>query len=201
MSFSRIPRQLRRSLAFFGVALLIGTLAACSGPELGPIASPQQQSQAKARFDRAALLLTAEQIIGPTRAPELRLSSAEIDSLFAEPGFVVPEEPKLIWTAARPGALLPGGWLLLDALESREAYRELRARLPWRPNWLPMARRDAQWLAVECSRSSSPAGPVLLYDEAGPVRIVAANFTALFASLAGLEDSDPLRPEFSNRPR
>jgi len=193
--------MLRPNRLLLGIGLLIAILPACSGPEPGPIASPREQSQAKARFDREALLLAAEQLIGPARSADLRLSSAQIDSLFEEPGFEVPDEPRLIWAAARPGASLPGGWRMLDALESREAYRDVRARLPWRPNWLPMARRDAQWLAVECSRSSSPAGPLLLFDEAGPVRIVAANFTVLFASLTGVEGSDPLRPEFSDRPR
>ncbi len=174
---ARTDRRVPLLIAVLG-AWAISLAPACSAPEPGPVASPRDHSRAKAlydpqRFQRAMARLTAgapldSQAIAAARARLVDLPCAVPDEVAAvlSQGHILSTEPPA-----------PQRWL--DASTARAVYDSLREHSAWRPNWIPFARTDGSWLAVESSRNPSPAGPVLRAPDSGAPEVFAVNLTQL----------------------
>lgn len=180
--------------------LLLSLLAAvllggCDPRESGPISSPHEQSQAKVRFNRAILTASLDSLLswhdartdGWRSAPGVRRDA--IAAEFEDCAFVVPEELLMIWGFSNGGsndAAFVGSHRLVSAADARAAYDSMRAdaSIAWRPNWIPTLRDGSAWIAVDASRSSAPAGPLLRWTPTDEPYVVSTNFTWLLRTWA-----------------
>lgn len=182
---------LARSVLLF--LLLPIALGACATRESGPISSPREQSQAKVRFDRALLSTDLDSMValhasdpaGWRPAPGIRRDA--IEATFEGTSFVVPEELLMIWGRHDGGiggtasAAYLGSHTLLSCAGARAAYDSLRAEpsMAWRHNWIPLLRDEDDWIAVDASRSGSPAGPLVRWAAGHDPYVASTNFTWL----------------------
>lgn len=153
-------------------------LGACSSEE-PPVSTPRQASQAKVSYDREALVQSLETLgLAPS---EDALAEERVQERFSDLPCAVPEEVALLFShqAGTAPALNHEGVRGFTAERAHAVYDSLRQGPRWRPNWIPVLRADDGWLAVESSRGSSPAGPVLWVDDDGQAEVRATNLTVL----------------------
>ncbi len=181
----RVHRWGRR-WAWYGLLLA----AVGCARESAPVATPAQASQAKVRFDRDLLLQSLESLGLGGAADSVAIRRVRED--LGELPFGLPDEVMLVFALEnRRGRALsvrgPGldstlRWL--DAAQARAAYDSLRSAGDWRPNWIPILRSSDRWWAVEASRGTSPAGPVIEVSDSGAARFYGTNLSVLTAAWA-----------------
>lgn len=191
------PSTRRVALAVALVALALG----CERPEPGPAARPVDQSRAKSRFDSAVFDRSLRMVVawhdstGTGWAPPAGPAADAVVERFEGLGFSVNDELQALWSRLAPGPDDPPlffDYVLLSADRARARYDALRGdhTIPWRPNWIPVLEAGERWLAVESSRSTAPAGPVVFYRTGTTPVVAFTNLTRLFEALAvALADS------------
>lgn len=176
---------MRNTRALVATTLL---LIACGAHEPGPVSSPREQSRAKVRFDREVLTAALDSLdqwhargdTGWRPAPGSRRDA--IEALFEDTSFAVPEELLIVW-GRHDGAMdtVPyvGPFVLLSSEQARATFDALRADpdASWRHNWIPLLRSGSGIVAVDASRSESPAGPLVGWFPPSPPRVIATNLT------------------------
>lgn len=167
----------RRIIGWSAVLVLL-VLSSCSNEE-PPVSTPTQASQAKVRYDRGSLTRSLENLGLPPLNDSL--SEARVQETLGELPCAVPEEVALVFAyqAGQEGVLRHDDRRGFTATRALAVYDSLRQRDRWRPNWIPVLRGDGGWLAIESSRGSSPAGPVLWVGDDGKAEVVAVNLTLL----------------------
>jgi len=189
-----------RALGAALVAITISmALVACERPEPGPAAKPIHQSRAKSQFDAAALEASVDAAmawrdsVGMSATTLTPPSREEVVAAFDGLGFEINDELQILWSMGATTEGGPGlfdGFELLTAAASRSRYDVLRAdaSLAWRPNWVPVLASNDAWIAVECSRSTAPAGPVVVFRAGEEPVIAFTNLTHFFETVASALD-------------
>lgn len=189
-----------RALGVAVVAITLSmALAACERPEPGPAAKPIHQSRAKSQFDAGALEASMVAVrawhdsVGPGVGAGGSTAREEVVAAFDGLDFEVNDELQILWSRWVPdprGPALLGGFELLSATGARARYDALRTdrSIDWRPNWVPVLESDHAWIAVECSRSTAPAGPVVFHLAGEEPVIAFTNLTRFFETLVGALD-------------
>lgn len=169
-----------------GWVAVVGTvvLSSCS-TEDPPVSTPRQASQAKVRYDRSALVASLETL--GLRPVDDALAEARVRERLSDLPCAVPDEVALLFAhQAQEGSVLRYQDLRgFPASRAEAAYDSLRQNHRWRPNWIPIMKGDGGWLAVESSRGSSPAGPVLWVADDGRAELRAINLTLLTGRWSG----------------
>lgn len=175
----RAARTLLWSRVGWGVLAGLFLIGVGCTTEEPPVATPRQASQAKVRFDRAKLTASLQALGLDVTGGERE--EARVRELLDPIECAIPDEvAMLLASQADPSTRLAvDGLRGIGAARAVAVYDSLRQFHRWRPNWIPVARGDAGWLAVESSRASSPAGPVVWVEDGGQARVRAANLTEL----------------------